>query len=145
MALKLGNDYLVWVETAVPGTYALPSGQQSGELSQSTATFDGTTKDSGGFAVQGVGTTSVSLNTSFLVNLPDTAYTRLETISNTVPRGAIKVQIRKGGTAGVDADKVFAASFYISDFSASFPQNGFVAVSPKFVLALAPTTSLTLS
>ncbi len=148
MSIKLGNDYLVWIKQLPGGTFALIKGQQSGNLKISAGTFDASSKDSGGYTLKGTGLVDIELDFTLVANqLPDTAgFGVLQTAATAVPRTTVELQIRKGGTAGVDpGDVIFDAPFYVSDFSPSFGQNNVVSFSPKFVLAGVPVTPFTMA
>ena len=44
MAKRLGNDFLLWIESTTPGTYNLVKGQQSLSISRDAGSIDTTTK-----------------------------------------------------------------------------------------------------
>jgi predicted secreted protein len=139
MAKKLGNDYRLWIESSTPGTYNQILGQQSLSYSRSSNQIDVSDKNNSPYALTAAGLFDVSISLEGLADLPDaTGYTLLET--KFLAQTAWKFQIRKAGTSGVDADKVFAATLNILELSTEFPQNGAVKYSAKFGLSIAPTT-----
>lgn len=139
MATKLGNDYRLWVESTTPGTYNLVLGQQSLSYGRTANTIDISTKDNTPYAASAPGLFDVSVTLDGIADLPDTTgFTRVETLFKA--QTATKFQIRKGGAAGADADKVLAATFYILDFSVDFAQNDAVKYKLALGLASAPTT-----
>ena len=125
--LKLGNDYMVWISTTQAGTYTLPAGQQDGTLTTKVATFDVSTKDSGGYALNAGGLASVSLSLSLEPLLPDAnGYTLMQATALTYPRVPLYVKIRKNGLAATDADTIFGAAFLVTSLDGQFKQNGVV-------------------
>lgn len=144
MSKKLGNDYLLWIESATPGTYNLIAGQQNLSMSGQAGFFDTSTKDDSGYATQAPGLRAGSINFECIPNLPDAnGYTRMETRALAAPQAATLFQIRKGGSAGNSTtDVVFAASMYIGDWSTSFGQNDAVKTTATLSLASAPTTNV---
>lgn len=146
MALKIGNDYMVWVAAAggTP-TYGLLGGQQDGSLSVGIREIDGSHKTSGSTDLVLPGNKTYNLPLSFNAELPDaTGYSVVETrLKGRLP---ILVQIRKGGATGASpADVVFACEMYALNLDLSFPLNGIVSGSMTFKPAAAPTTDLTLA
>lgn len=141
MAKKLGNDYLVWVETATAGTYALIKGQQTVSISRDAGSIDTTSKDESGYGTSAPGLKSLKLSLDTIPNLPDAnGYTRLETLCNAAPAVPFNIQIRKGGQNGAVADAVFAGSVYGNISSTEFGQNDAVKAKIEFTAAAAPTT-----
>jgi predicted secreted protein len=139
MAKKLGNDYRLWIESSTPGTYNQILGQQSLSYSRTSNQIDISDKNNSPYALSAAGLFDVSISLEGLADLPDaTGYTLLET--KFLAQTPWKFQIRKAGSSGVDADKVFAATLNILELSTSFGQNGAVSYSAKFGLSIAPTT-----
>lgn len=140
MAKKLGNDYLVWVESVTAGTYNLVKGQQSVSISREAGSFDTSTKDDSGYGTSAPGLKSLKLSLDTIPNLPDASgYTRLETLCNATPQAPFNIQIRKGGPAATTADVVFAGSIYGNISSSEFGQNDAVKAKVEFSAASAPT------
>ena len=140
MAKKLGNDYLVWVESDQGGTFALVKGQQSVSISRDAGSIDTTTKDDAGYGTSAPGLKSLKLSLDTLPNLPDSGgYTRLETLCNATPQAAFNIQIRKGGPTAAAADAVFAGLVYGNISSTEFGQNDAVKAKVEFSSAAAPT------
>jgi hypothetical protein len=141
MAKKLGNDYLLWVESATAGTFNLVKGQQSLSISRDAGSIDTSTKDDAGYGTSAPGLKSLKISLDMLPNLPDAnGYTRLETLCGVTPAAPFNVQIRKGGPTGVAADVVFAGSVYGNLASTDFGQNDAVKAKAEFSAAAAPTT-----
>lgn len=141
MAKKLGNDHMVWIESATAGTYTVIRGQQGCTINRTSGSIDLSTKDDGGYGSSAPGLRSLSIDLSILPNLPDAlGYTRLETLANAATPAPINIQIRKGGLAGATGDVVFAGPVYANLDSTGFDQNAAVAVKTTFTGAGAPTT-----
>ncbi|WP_242148924.1 phage tail tube protein [Sphingomonas sp. BAUL-RG-20F-R05-02] len=139
MAKKLGNDYLLWIESATPGTYNLVKGQQSVSISRDAGSIDTTTKDEAGYGTSAPGLKSLKISLDIIPNLPDaTGYTLLESQCNAAPAVAFNIQIRKGGAAGATADAVFQGLVYGNLSSTEFGQNDAVKAKAEFTAAAAP-------
>ena len=143
MAKKLGNDYLVWVETSTAGTFNLVKGQQSVSISRDAGSIDTTTKDDSGYGTSAPGLKSLKLSLDTIPNLPDaTGFTRLETLCNANPQAPFNIQIRKGGQTGAVGAVVFAGLVYGNISSTEFGQNDAVKAKVEFTAAAAPTTDV---
>lgn len=144
MAKRLGNDYLVWIESETAGTYNLVKGQQAVSISRDAGSIDTTTKDDAGYGTSAPGLKSLKLSLDTIPNLPDTTgFTRLESKCNATPQSPFNIQIRKGGPAGaMPADVVFAGSVYGNISSTEFGQNDAVKAKVEFSAAAAPTTDV---
>lgn len=143
MAKKLGNDYLLWVESSTPGTFNLVKGQQTLSISRDAGSIDTTSKDESGYGTSAPGLKSLKLSLDIIPNLPDAnGYTRLETLSNATPQAPFNVQVRKGGQTGAAGDVVFAGSVYGNIASTEFGQNDAVKAKVEFTAAAAPTTDV---
>jgi predicted secreted protein len=141
MAKKLGNDYMVWIESAVAGTYNVIRGQQGCTVNRSAGEVDLSTKDDSGYGTSSPGLKNLSIDFSMIPSLPDAnGYTLLETKCNAATPAPFNIQIRKGGLTGAAADVVFAGSVYGNLDSTDFGQNAGVAVKCKLSAAAAPTT-----
>lgn len=137
---KLGSDYMVWIESAVPGTYNLILGQGNCTINRSSSNIDTTSKDDGAYGTGAPGPRALSVDLDILPKLPDAnGYTRLETLSNANPAAPFNIQIRKGGTAGLEADAVFTCSVYGNLDSTSFGQAAATSAKVTFTAAAAPT------
>lgn len=138
MAVKLGNDYKVYIESTTPGTYNVIRGQRECSRSGSQATFSLGNKDTAPYDPQAPGTKTVGLSLVVTPDLPDTnGYTRAETVANATSATPVGVQIRKSPYSG--SDVVFEADMYITGFNGNFPYNGEVTTNMEFSLAAAPT------
>ena len=143
MAKKLGNDFLLWIESTTPGTYNLVKGQQALSISRDAGSIDTTTKDESGYGTSAPGLKSLKLSLDIIPNLPDaTGYTRLETLASAAPAVPFNIQVRKGGATGATADAVFAGSVYGNISSTEFGQNDAVKAKVEFSAAAAPTTDV---
>ena len=138
MAVLLGNNYLAWFESATAGTFAAVKGQGTYSESRSQPKIDTSAKETTGYSTGAYGNIGYEGSLDLRVNLPDTAYTRLETVAN-APGTAIGFQIRAKGAAGATGDAVFAASVYPSITSRNFNKDGTVDVKVSISLADAPT------
>lgn len=140
MAKKLGNDYLVWVDSSTEGTYNLVKGQQSVSISRDAGSIDTTTKDDQGYGTSAPGLKNLKLSLDTIPNLPDASgYTRLETLCNATPQEPFNIQIRKGGPTATTEDAVFAGLVYGNISSTEFGQNDAVKAKVEFTAADAPT------
>ncbi len=137
---KLGNEYMVWVESATAGTFNVIRGQQGATVNRSATEVDLETKDDSGYGASAFGNRKLSVDLSIIPSLPDAGgYTRVETLSNAVPATPYKIQIRKNGLTAVPADAVFECLVYGNLDSTDFGQNSGVGVKAKFSAAAAPT------
>jgi len=139
MAKGNANKYMLWIESATPGTYNLVKGQKNLKRSGSRDKVETSTKDSGGYKTYQMNLSDLGWTVDLIPDLPDaTGYTRLETL---VQAGdPFNIQVRKGGTTGASGDVIFACSMYAGITSGDFGQNAPVGVSLEFVPATAPTT-----
>jgi len=80
MAKTLGEDYRLFVQTAVADTFVEPKGQGNLVVNRSSSPVDTTTKDTGRFGTSKPGQKSVSLQQEFIPDLPDTGYARIKTL-----------------------------------------------------------------
>lgn len=135
----LGNQYMLWVESATPGTYVLPAGQGNIRISRGSSKIDTSSKDDGRYGSGAPGLIDLGVSGSLRPKLPDTAYTRLETLANANPPVPFNIQIRKNGTAATSSDAVFQCSMYSNLDNTDFPQNGVGEASYSLMAAAAPT------
>jgi predicted secreted protein len=136
----LGSDYLVWVESAVAGTYNYIRGQGTATINRGSSTIDTTSKDDGDYGTSAPGPRSLSVDLDIIPKLPDAnGYTRLETLSNASPRTPFNIQIRKGGTTASGTDVVFQCSVYGNLDSTAFGQAAAGTVKTSLLAAAAPT------
>lgn len=141
MAKGIGNDYFLWVESATPGTYYMPKGQQTFQRSGTSDKVDTTSKDSGGYKTGRFTFKDWNGKVDILPDLPDAnGYTRLETLVLASPQVPFNIQLRKGGVAGASGDVVFQASVTGSMTQQDASQNAPLKVSFEFMLNGAPTT-----
>lgn len=137
---KLGSEYMVWVESAMPGTYNVILGQGNATINRSSSNIDTTTKDDGDYGTGAPGPRALSVDQDIMPKLPDaTGYTRLETLANASPRVPFNIQIRKGGLTGAAPDVVFQCSVYGNLDSTTFGQAAAVGVKATYTAAAAPT------
>lgn len=158
MAKKLGNDYMLWVESAQAGTFNVIKGQQSLSISRDADTIDTSTKDDSGYGTSAPGLKKLKITLDMLPNLPDAdGFSRLEGLCNTLPAAPFNVQIRKGGATGAGltaasagangsagtaasaGDVVFAGFVYGNLSSTDFGQNEAVKAKAEFTAAAAPS------
>ncbi len=138
MAVLLGNDYLLWIESATPGTCNVVKGQGTLTDTRSQPKIDTSSKETTGYSTGAFGNKEIELDLDIKVTLPDAnGYTRLETQANA--GAATQIQVRKGGAAGMAADSIFTCSVYASITNRTFNKDGTVDVKVKFALAAAPT------
>lgn len=140
MGKKLGNDYRLWIDGSVAGTFAEIKGSQELKVNRQAGNIDTSTKEDFPYGTSAPGARALTIDFGFLPNLPDAnGYTRMETISQAVPQAPVRFQIRKGGSAGAVGDVVFDALMNIGNFDTDFPQNGVVKTTGQLTLAAAPT------
>ena len=133
------NTIFIWVETATPGTYALPKGQDNLKRTRSAEKSETTTKDTTGSKTWQYYLGDTAYTVDFIPDLPDTAYTRLETASRT--KLPINIQVRTGGTASTGtSDVIFACSMYVEETSFDAARNSPAKTSFELSPAAAPTT-----
>ncbi len=142
MGKKLGNDYRVWVESAVAGTFNEIKGNTALSISRSGGAIDTSSKETFPYGTQAAGARSVSIQATFRPDLPDAqGYGRLATNAKALVSTPFLIQVRKGGSAGVaPGDVVFEGSVYVTDFNDQLGLNEVVETSVTFVLAAAPVT-----
>lgn len=140
MAKKLGNDYRLWIESAVAGTYNEIKGQQTLAMSRQSQAIDTTTKDNFPYGTQASGTKTLTIDVDLVPDLPDAnGYTRLETFSK--GSAPIKFQIRKNGSSGNSTtDVVFEANMYIGGVDVTYGQNDVIKAKTQLSLESAPVT-----
>lgn len=138
MAIRLGNDRLLWVETNVPGTFISVAGQGDFSRSRSRSAIGTATKTSG-WDTERAGLAKGKADVSFIPDLPDPGYARFESLSKAEPQVPFNVQIRKGGLVGGNADVEFACSVTVSDFEDNAAQNDVVKTKASFLYAAAPS------
>lgn len=139
MAKKLGNDYRLWIETAVADTFAELKGQTTTKINRQAGQVDTSTKSDWPYGTSQPGRRVLSIDFELLPDLPDAAFTRMETLSQAVPQAPVKFQIRKGGATGDTDDVVFEALMNIGNLDTDFPDNAPVKANGQLTLASAPT------
>ncbi|HEY0116288.1 MAG TPA: hypothetical protein VGB54_11240 [Allosphingosinicella sp.] len=141
MGKKLGNDYRVWIESAVAGTYNEIKGNTALTRNRSGSTIDTSSKENFPYATQAAGMRTLSIGATFRPDLPDAnGYDRLLTLANGTAGAPFNIQIRKGGSAGDTDDVVFEGSVTVTDLSDNMGQNAVLETSCTFVLSAAPET-----
>lgn len=141
MAKRLGNDYRLWIESAMAGTFNEIKGQTTLKISRQAGSIDTSTKDDFPYGTQAPGLKTLTVDVELYPNLPDaTGYTRFETLSQgSTP---VNFQVRKGGSAGAAGDVVFEASMYIGNFDTDMSKNDVLKVTAQLTLAAAPGTDV---
>lgn len=140
MAKKLGNEYRLWIETAVADTYGEIKGQTSMKVNRQAGNIDTSSKEDFPYGTASPGARAITIDVELFPNLPDVNYTRLETKSQASPQEPVKFQIRKNGSAGSDSDDVvFESLLNIGNFDTDFPMNGVVKNTMQLTLAEKPT------
>src|SRR5690349_21116328 len=119
MSKKLGNDYRIWVESAVAGTFNEIKGNTSLTINRAGGAIDTSSKETFPYGTQAAGARTVSIAATFRPDLPDaTGYGRLASNAKAAVATPFNIQIRKGGSAGVaPGDVVFEGSVYATDFN----------------------------
>lgn len=139
MAVTLGNNYRLWIESTTADVYNEILGQRGVERTRSSETIDVGDKNSSPYALTAPGTFALTISAEGIVNVPDTnGLERLNTqfLAQTVT----KFQIRKDGSAGATpADVEFEGLCYILELSISSPRNDARTWSVSLGLAAAPT------
>ncbi len=141
MALRFGNNYLVFVATvAAPTVFSMIGGQQTGTFNDARASIDGSHKTSGGFDLSLGANRSVSIDLSFVAELPDTGFTLIQTAYNA--NQSVIVQIRDAGPASVVGDAVFTCQMGQFQRNIEMPLNGVVSGSLRFQPSAAPSQDM---
>lgn len=138
MGIRLGNERLLWVETAVAGTFISIAGQGDFTRSRSRSAIGTATKTSG-WDTERAGLSKGKADTSFIPDLPDAGYERFETLAKAEPQVPFNIQVRSGGLTGGEDDVEFACSVTVSDFEDNAAQNDVVKTKASFLYAAAPT------
>lgn len=139
MAIKMGNDYRLWIESATAGTYNLIKGQQSLSYDRNSGAIDTSTKDAFPYATSAAGLFDVSISLDGIADLPDAnGFTRTETQFKS--QTTTKFQIRKNGASGATpGDVVFEGLCNILGLPITYGQNDAVKYKLSLGLAAAPT------
>jgi predicted secreted protein len=139
MAIGLGNNYRLWIESVTPGTYNILKGQQSLSYGRTANTIDISTKDNSPYAAAAPGLFDLSVTLDGIADLPDTTgFTRLETQFKA--QTATKFQIRRAGASGATpTDVVLEGTFFALDLSIDYAQNDAVKYKLALSAASAPT------
>lgn len=139
MAVTLGNNYRLWIESATAGTYNEILGQRGVDRTRSSGTIDVGDKNNAPYGLTAPGTFDLTITSDGVVNVPDTnGLERLNT--QFLAQTATKFQIRKDGSLGATpADVEFEGLCYILELSISSPRNGERTWSVRLGLAAAPT------
>lgn len=141
MALRFGNNYLVFVATAAaPTVFSLLGGQQGGTFNDSRSSIDASHKTSGGVNLRISAQRDIAIDLTFIADLPDTGYTLIETAYNS--NLGVVVQIRDQGSASVVGDAVFTCLMTQLQRNIELPLNGVVSGSVRFEPIAAPTLNL---
>lgn len=144
MALKLGNNYIIFVATiAAPTVFAMIGGQQSGSFGDNRSKIDASHKTSGGINLTVAGNRDVSFDMGFVADLPDAGYTMVE--SSYKANLDLIVQLRDAGAASVADDAVFECRMINLQRPIDMPLNGTVTGSFRWEPTAVPTLDLTLA
>ena len=139
MATKLGNDRLMWVETATPGIFVVVGSQGDFSRSRSRSSIGTATKTSN-WDTERAGLPKGKCDVSLLPDLPDTGYARLEALCKAEPQVPFRIQLRKGGTAAnTTTDVEFDCSVTCGEWNDDAPQNDIVKAKGSFLYASAPS------
>lgn len=139
MAIKLGNNFRLFIESATPGTYNQIAGQRDLEVSGSQSFEDASSKDTGQYAVKIPQQREVTISLDIVPNFPDAnGYGRLQAVANASVTEAVGIEIREAPYAS-PADVRFRAKMFVGNFSKPIPMNGVYTASASFSLAEAPT------
>lgn len=138
MAKKLGNDYRLWIDSATAGTFIEIKGQTSTKVNRQAGSVDTSDKAAFPYGTSLPGRRVLSLDFELFPDLPDTGYTRLETLSQASPQAPVMFQIRKGGSAGAVGDVVFHALMNIGNLDTDYPDNAPIKCNGQLALAAAP-------
>lgn len=139
MAIKLGNDYLLWAETTTPGTFVMVAGQGNFSHSRTRSAIATATKQSG-WDTERAGMPKGKASVDIQPDLPDAGYARLETLGKAEPQVPFNIQVRKNGASGNGTtDVVFACSVTVDDLTEDKNQNDTVKSKFSFLYAAAPT------
>ena len=136
MAVKLGNDKKLFIQSATPGSYNELKGQGSLTRSQKAASIDISDKNSAPFSLTAPGNFDISIDQAGVVDLPDVngierAYTQWKA------RTTELFEIRKAPYGNGDA--IWRASCYITGFDLDEPKDGASPYKISLGLAAAPT------
>ena len=137
MGIKLGNDYLLWVQSDTD--FAVVMGQGDLSIKRTAATIDTSSKTSGGYATKAAGLRDGSATLKINPELPDAGYTAFETLAKANPPAPFTIQVRKGGEEATVDDAIFECLVYVTDFNDDYSKNNVVSVDSTFVFAGAPT------
>lgn len=135
---KIGNNYLLQVESAVPGTYNTIKGQQTLSIQRSAQTIDTTSKDEFPYGSGRSGSRSITINFGCIPDLPDAnGYDRFVTVANDAQGDPFNVRIIDSS----DADNVvFECSVNNGDRGNNLDQNSAAGATVTLVNAAAPVT-----
>ena len=120
MAKKLGRDYRLFVQSAVAGTFTQPLGQGNLSIDRGKSFTSNATKDTEGIDTQQPNLRTLTIKQDLTPDLPDPAYTRIETLDKS--NAAEVYQIRKRPWANTDV--VFECSMYTALDSTGFDDGG---------------------
>lgn len=135
---KLGNNYRLQVESAVPGTYNQIAGQQNLSINRTAQQIDTSTKDNFPYGTSASGMRSISIPATFVPDLPDAnGYDRLVTLANDAQGDPFNIRIID--TADSD-NVVLECSVTVTDRNNSLDMNAPGGASCTFVNADAPVT-----
>jgi hypothetical protein len=135
---KLGNNYLLQVESSTPGTYNTIAGQQTLSVNRSAGTIDTTDKTEFPYGSSRSGSRSVSIQFGCIPDLPDAnGYDRLITLANDAQGDPFNIRIIDTSDSNA---VVFECSVTVSDRNNTLDQNNPAGATCTFVNAEAPVT-----
>jgi hypothetical protein len=135
---KIGNNFLLQVESAVAGTYNTIAGQQTLGIQRSAAKIDTSSKDEFPYGSGRSGSRTVSVQFGCIPDLPDAnGYDRLVTLANDANGDPFNIRI----IDAADSDNVvFECSVTVSDRNNTLDQNAAAGATCTFENAAAPVT-----
>lgn len=137
MAVKLGNDKQLFVQSATAGTYNVVKGQGNLTRGQKAATIDISDKNNAPYGLTAPGNFDISLDMAGVMDLPDVngierVYTQFKA------RATELFEIRKAPFAV--GDMIWRASCYVTGFDIDEAKDGATTYKMTLGLAAAPST-----
>lgn len=141
---RLGNEYRLWIEGAVPGTYAEVKGQRSLGITATAGLIDISDKNNSPYNLSAPGNFDGGITMDLLPDLPDV--NGAELMFTTFKTRAIKkFQIRKGGSTGATpGDVEFEGKCYVLSWGRDMNRNEARAIKTNLGYAEAPTIDILL-
>jgi hypothetical protein len=135
---KLGHNYRLQVESAVPGTYNTVAGEQTLSVNRSASPIDTTSKDQFPYGSSRGGSRSLSIPFGCIPDLPDAnGYDRLVTLANDSDGTPFNIRIIDTS----DSDNVvLECSVTVSDRNNTLDQGAPAGATCTFINSAAPVT-----